>query len=319
MLRFANQIWNLRRSDLPVRPAAATFFADLFLAIALVTAAFGMRSLLSYVGNVLIFATAYPAILAATLISGLRAGAMTLALSMVVFWYAFVPPYYSFAVLNIVDATNLALFFFASSAIIWIGHEYRKTLEELRDERERNHLLMREMQHRSKNGLAVVCALVTQSLRHDPESTKKIVGRLCALRQGEELLVKSATERTTIDKLLRRELGNYDQNRLLLNGPEIFVEGEIVKSLCMIAHELATNAVKYGAWSNDVGRVAISWSMADTVAVLHWVETAGPTPKAVPTSGFGSVLITTLLRQHNGKMETRYEPSGAVFVFDFEL
>ena len=103
VLKFANQIWNLGRSDVPVRPPAVNLAFDVVLACSLVGIAFIGRWLLGYIGpHVLIFAICYPAVLAATLIAGLRCGMISLVLSTLIFWWAFVPPAYTFTILSIV-------------------------------------------------------------------------------------------------------------------------------------------------------------------------------------------------------------------------
>src|SRR5262245_50173155 len=97
MLNFPNQFWNLARAEAAKRSAAQALAHDVILAALLTGAAFGIRLTLGFIGtNVLIFAVCYPILLLATLLAGLRAGLLTLLFSILTFWYAFVPEYYSF-------------------------------------------------------------------------------------------------------------------------------------------------------------------------------------------------------------------------------
>jgi two-component sensor histidine kinase len=318
VLKFANQIWNLGRSDVPVRPPAVNLAFDVVLACSLVAIAFIGRWLLGYIGpNVLIFAICYPAVLAATLIAGLRCGMISLVLSTLIFWWAFVPPAYTFTILSIVDGTNVVLYGAVGATIVWIGQLYRQTLESLRTEKSRNELLVRELLHRSKNGLAVISTIVTRSLHHDPDGAQKIVGRIAALKQGEELFLAAETAPIELRDLLTRELTIYDAGPLFLSGPEMVVTGDLAKTLCMIMHELATNAIKYGAWSTTEGKVELSWGTEKDHAFLHWIEQGGPPPAPSRRAGFGTFLVERLIAQHKGQARMERRSSGIVWRLTF--
>jgi two-component sensor histidine kinase len=317
VLNLKNQIWNLGRGDLPERSPAVRLAHDMVLAVAAVGLAFLIRYGLGVFGpKVLIFAVCYPILLLVTLISGLRAGIFSLILSTLVFWYVFIPEYYSFDVPSLVDGLNVALYAVAGLAIIWISEQYRRTYERLLAERARSELLLREMHHRSKNNLAVVSSIVSQSLKHNPHEARRINERLTALRQGEEVLWSEITS-ISIEELLRGALSSYDQARLTLSGEELNVSGELAKSLILIIHELATNAVKYGAWSSADGVVCVSWGKGPIGKFLKWTETGGPRPVVNAKPGFGTFLIGRLLRQHHGAIETSFPATGLVAAISF--
>lgn len=266
--------------------------------------------------KILVFAVCYPILLLVTLIAGLRAGLFTLILTTLVFWYVFIPANYSFDLPSLVDGLNVAIFSIAGLAVIWISEMYRRTYERLLAERARNELLLREMQHRSKNSLAVVSSIVSQSLKHSPTDARTINERLTALRQGEEVLWSEITS-ISVEELLRGALSSYDQSRLTLIGEELNVSGELAKSLILIIHELATNAVKYGAWSRADGAVSVTWGRGPTAKFLKWAETGGPKPVDNAKPGFGTFLIGRLLRQHHGTIDASYTATGLVAAITF--
>lgn len=319
MLKLGNQFWNLGRGDLPERSPALALIHDLILATLFVGLAFLMRWLLGLIGSkVLIFAVCYPILLIVTLIAGFRAGLFALILSTLAFWWAFVPEYYSFTLPSTVDATNIVLYIVAGVAVLWISERYRKSHSKLLVERARNELLMREMQHRAKNGLAVVSSIVSQSLKDIPDRAKTINGRLAALRDGEESMWTGDRKAMPVRDLLERELASYDLSRLTLEGPNLQVSGELARTMCLVVHEFATNAVKYGAWSTPTGRVDVTWNGIDEPRRLMWSERGGPPPKAGSKPGFGTYLIGRLLTQHKGKLDAKFTESGVRWTATFE-
>jgi two-component sensor histidine kinase len=298
----------------------AVFLWDFALASVLVGVAFLLRLALSYISpNILVFAVCYPAILAATLIAGLRSGVISLVLSVLLFWWAFVPPAFSFALLRVVDTVNILLFALAGAAVIWLAHAYRRTVEDLRLQKSKNDLLMRELQHRSKNSLAVISSIVKQSLEGDRDTSEKIVGRIGALQHGEAHLAADGTPAASIELLLRRELEPYDSHRYSMTGPPWIVPGPLGKTICLIVHELGTNAVKYGAWSTPYGRIEIKWGLEQERGYLTWVEQGGPPPTPFPTPGFGTFLIERLIVQHDGHTEIQRPLEGLICTLRFAI
>jgi two-component sensor histidine kinase len=291
---------------------------DFVFAAALVVLAFSARSALGlFGGNILIFAVCYPFLMLATLVAGLRCGLITLGLTTLMFWWAFVSPGYSFELGTRSDGINIALYLLAGGAVVWISHLYRDVVENFRAQKAQNELLIRELHHRSKNSVAVISSIVKQSLKDDRGASEKIIGRLNALKSGDDMLLGDSVRAVGMADLLRRELNFYDLSRVSLSGPDISLDGSLAKTICMIAHELATNAVKYGAWSNRSGVVDIAWSINGDRGSLVWTERDGPRVLAPPKAGFGTFLIERLLTQHSGQAELAYPPSGFVCSLTF--
>ncbi len=180
--------------------------------------------------------------------------------------------------------------------------------------------LMREVNHRSKNLLAVVQAVARQTAA---KSSKDFVAsfeqRLLALAKAQDLLIKGKWRYVGLEELIRAELGHFAAligRRIIVSGPEMAVTPAAAQTLGMAFHELATNAAKYGALSNDVGAITISWELAtprndEPELVLEWREMGGPSV-AIPTGkGFGSTVIGPMVRSGLGaEVDIAYAPAG---------
>jgi two-component sensor histidine kinase len=125
-----------------------------------------------------------------------------------------------------------------------------------------------------------------------------------------------ASERTTVDALVRTILQPYDDNtsgeRISTSGPDVVVGAAAVTSLALALHESATNAVKYGALSEPNGAIRIKWETQDNDFRLEWEETGGPAIVVIPNAdGFGSVLTERSITSHlGGKIEYDWQRSG---------
>jgi PAS domain S-box-containing protein len=129
---------SLKASEKSAPSAPNSLAFDFAFALALVGLAFLIRFLLGLLGpQILLFAVCYPAILVASLVAGARSGFIALAACVLLFWWAFVPPVYSFALERPVDVVNIALFVVAGGSIVWIGHLYRKAMDDVRRQKER--------------------------------------------------------------------------------------------------------------------------------------------------------------------------------------
>tara|TARA_R110002072_G_scaffold58144_2_gene148719 strand:- start:14592 stop:15995 length:1404 start_codon:yes stop_codon:yes gene_type:complete len=196
------------------------------------------------------------------------------------------------------------------------GHDVTEEVEAA----QRQTLLIHELNHRVKNTLAIVQGLAQQSFGLD-ESNRSgrdaFAARLGALSAAHNLLTscnwESAEVRSLIQGSLAAALGNAAE-RCELDGAEIVLRPQQAVALAMIVHELATNALKYGALSVPDGRVAIQWvteTVGETVSVeLDWKESGGPPVAAPQSKGFGSRLIQSGLGGRNGAVSIEYERSG---------
>ncbi len=190
-------------------------------------------------------------------------------------------------------------------------------------------LLMREVDHRAKNALAVVqAALRLTKANNQPDYIRAVEGRVAALARAHTVLAQRRWQGAELRTLLEGELLPFlaseasggaagepgsTGSRAELSGPPVMLEANSTQALCMALHELATNAVKYGALSQPGGVVSVNWWLAERRLRLTWRESGGP-PTAEPTRrGFGTrVIEQTIQGQLGGTLERRWTPAGLV-------
>ncbi|GJD96824.1 sensor histidine kinase [Methylobacterium iners] len=199
---------------------------------------------------------------------------------------------------------------------------------------EHQQLLIHELNHRVKNTLATVQAFTTQSLRSAMslgEAREAITARLIALAKAHDLLTAEKWESADLSRIVSDALclHNADRQRCRWQGDAVRVVPRTALALSMMLHELATNATKYGALSNETGAVSVSWATVEDAndpyeagprLTMHWRERDGP-PVLPPTRrGFGSRMIERgLANELGGKVKIFYEPAGAVCTLDIPL
>jgi len=198
------------------------------------------------------------------------------------------------------------------------AEERRREIEEAKE------LLLNETKHRIKNTFATVHAIARQSLRHtDADELQTFLARLHALGEAHELLTTENWNEAPLQEVVSRALKPFaskKESRVVAGGPSIWVPANTSLSLTLCLHELATNAVKYGALSNGTGQVRVSWDVVGEVERrrlhLTWQETGGPRVKAPERKGFGSLLI-----QSTGEGQTcvDYFPDGLRCLLDLPL
>ena len=189
--------------------------------------------------------------------------------------------------------------------------------------RAENHqrLLINELNHRVKNTLAAVQSIVTQTLRHaaDPgDASRAITARIMALSGAHNVLTRESWDGADLRTLVETAIHPFQgpgPDAFQLSGPDMRVGPYAAISISLALHELATNAVKYGALSTPAGRVRIGWSVgAGQVFRLEWIETGGPVVTPSDRRGFGSRLILQVLPdQLQGAAELEYRPAGIAF------
>jgi PAS domain S-box-containing protein len=198
--------------------------------------------------------------------------------------------------------------------------EVRDISEAKRLEEARN-LLMREVDHRARNILAVVHSLIRLTHADDLQSYKEaLAGRINALARAQTSLANRHWEGGRLEDVVRDELEALcPRDRIDLAGPEVSLSPEQVQPISLLLHELATNANKYGACSRDNGRVSVRWTREGRQVTLTWRETGGPPVSTPSREGFGSVLKSTVVRQINGVMTRHWEAAGLVVEVAFPL
>jgi two-component system CheB/CheR fusion protein len=196
----------------------------------------------------------------------------------------------------------------------------------------RQRALVSELNHRVKNTLAVIMSIAQQTLSSagSPEEfQKKFFGRLRALARSHELLSNENWGEVAVEPVLLQALAPFlqpDRERIVLSGPKIPLRPELALSFGVIIDELATNAVKYGALSNDGGSVAIDWSTSGArgdggpLLTLVWQENGGPKVMSPQKMGFGlKVIKGEIEHSHSGVATFDFAQTGLTARFEIPL
>lgn len=179
----------------------------------------------------------------------------------------------------------------------------------LREETYRK-LVVDELQHRLRNKIATILALINQSLPNHPDAVATLSGRIRALSATDDLISKADAHGSDLQKLLTSELGPYGNVRFVLDGQPISLPGKLAASLALVFHELATNAAKHGAFSSANGILRVSWWVDQEVLNITWDEAEGP-PVASPSSfGFGTKLLRSALLPFEGTVNSQFLQTG---------
>ena len=198
-----------------------------------------------------------------------------------------------------------------------------RDITERKANEEARHLLAREVDHRAKNALAVVQAVVSLTRATTPaEFVAAVRGRVAALGRAHSLLAQSRWEGGDLAKIATDETEAYHRGgQVRIAGPSFLLPPNAVQPLGLLIHELATNAVKYGALSVETGRVEISWKILPAGGLeLHWVETGGRPVQEPASAGFGSTLIKEVAtRQLGGSLDIRWPVTGMRLVATLPL
>jgi len=182
--------------------------------------------------------------------------------------------------------------------------------------------LAREAEHRSKNLLANVQAMVNLSQADSVADFKKAIeGRIQALANVHSLFVASRWIGAELSTIAQQELAPYSatgEKRVRTDGPQVLLAPDIAQAVAVTLHELATNAVKYGALSTTNGHIDLKWSQeANGRLNLRWIETGGPTVLPPTRRGFGGRIIEQMIAQLKG--ETRFDWRGDGLVCEITL
>lgn len=194
-----------------------------------------------------------------------------------------------------------------------LASDYCQTLHKsLSDEQMLSELAITELRHRLKNKMATVQSIISYQLR-DHETTRDIIlQRLSALSSADMLIETAQGHGAFIKDIINIELDPYEISRATIEGPQIFLPAKLASALALIFHELATNAIKYGALSCPSGRVSCLWSIAGSKLILEWRESGGPTVTIPTHKGFGTRLLSCALEQFSGAADTNFAATGVV-------
>jgi PAS domain S-box-containing protein len=188
---------------------------------------------------------------------------------------------------------------------------------------EHQRLLTGELQHRVKNTLAMIQAIANQTLRNATslhEAREAFQARIIALGKAHDILTQASWTAAPIAEVIEGALSvhRHDASRIRISGPNVLLAAKPALSLALALHELATNAAKYGALSNESGVVELRWHVVHDDAAprfcLTWTEQGGPPILTQPARrGFGSRLIErSFAAEVGGEVKLTYAPTGVV-------
>jgi two-component sensor histidine kinase len=188
-------------------------------------------------------------------------------------------------------------------------------ITERKEREEKEHLLMREINHRAKNMLSVVDAIAHQTAIKNPEDfVERFSERIQALSANQDLLVRNEWNGVEIADLVRAQLAHFADligSRIAMHGPKLRLNPASAQAIGLALHELATNAGKYGSLSTDMGRVDVSWETDGGTLTMSWTEREGPPVSAPKRRGFGTIVMEAMAaRSVDGNVDLDYAPSG---------
>lgn len=198
---------------------------------------------------------------------------------------------------------------------------------ELKRAVEQGELLARELSHRIKNVFSVVSGLASASARDSQgkagdnqarDFATSFRGRISALARAHDYVLPQgpfadSEGGNTVHGLLQTLLAPYDEggSRIEITGDDLHLHASAATTLALILHEQATNAMKYGALSNDCGAIHVHCGLTDTDFTLSWVERGGPALAGVPEqAGFGARLVTSSINGLGGIIAAEWPPEG---------
>ena len=190
---------------------------------------------------------------------------------------------------------------------------------------EQQRLLLHELNHRVKNTLTIVQGLAHQTFKGSTvpaQLLRSFDGRLAALAAAHNLLMKQTWEATPISIAAEAALRPFEtgEQRISLAGPAVLLTPSATVTLTLALHELATNAAKYGALSNESGKIDIQWATEAEMLTILWRERQGPLVSEPKSSGFGTRLLEgAVARDLGGTVEIDFQPSGVVCAISAQL
>lgn len=274
------------------------------------------------------YALVFPAVLLATLASGLGGGLVALVVGLAASDYLFVSPRLTFAPENLTHALNLLLTTFALTVSSWLAARYRNTLlsraQERQEAAEHLRLLVREVDHRANNLLAVVQSIIHLTKAENVEALRlkrDVLGRIGALGRAHQLLSSTRWRGADLATLVEEELRPYTldeaEGRVHAEGPRLPLSPAEAEEIAMAIHELATNAAKYGAFTTPAGRVAVTWARDDAgERHIRWQEDGGPPVIKPDRQGMGTRLIERALAASGGRTRLVWRLEGLVCEVD---
>jgi two-component sensor histidine kinase len=207
-----------------------------------------------------------------------------------------------------------------------IGHSVDELFDEL-DQKDSDQRLLqaqrdtfaRELQHRVKNLLAIIQVIARQTLsaRSTSPAVQEFERRVHALIRANAALLSDGGKDGELGAIIKDTLAPFlaeNDDRVTFTGPDIRVGPKVGLALTMAIHEMATNAVKYGALSSPEGSIAVTWMLDDDKLLMDWVEAGGPAADTPAPGGFGTLMIKRVLEaETKGAVQTSFPREGFQF------
>ena len=257
------------------------------------------------------FLPLYPSVVAAALIGGAPAGFILAAVFGAAQWVFFIPVVHWIAIIAYaIDATICVML------IDFINRSFELLLRLIDDEKKlgrRHHLVSRELHHRIQNLFAVVQAVIRLTIIGNNDLRDRLVDRFQSMATTNQLISDSHENGVSLTKLVEAETHAF-RNRILITCPDgVMLGPQLAQNLSLILHELAVNAMKYGALSVPEGRVVLNldWDHHH-ILVLRWREADGPLVTKPDETGFGSRLLNNFARRL-GSVRLDYSRTGFVY------
>jgi PAS domain S-box-containing protein len=191
-------------------------------------------------------------------------------------------------------------------------------ITERKEREEKEHLLMREINHRAKNMLSVVDSIARQTAAKNPEDfVERFSERIQALSANQDLLVRNEWRGVDVGDLVRAQLAPFDDligSRIVMQDPKVRLNPASAQAIGLALHELATNAGKYGALSTGTGSVDVGWGTDGDTFMMSWTERGGPPVFPPKRRGFGTTVMESMAeRSLGGQIHLDYLPSGVTW------
>lgn len=209
------------------------------------------------------------------------------------------------------DATGRLVYFFAAQ----IDLTPQREAEALRAA---EHRLLREVDHRAMNALALVQGIVRLSEADNVRAYAEAVqARVGALARAHEMLSAQGWAPTALGRIVSGELAGCEEARLRLEGPEILVGAQQVQPLTLALHELTSNATRHGALRRPSGVLAVRWDEVSDTVTLTWLESGCP-GAAQGRAGFGTRMVNAIVKQQlRGSVRRSWRPDGLELTMTF--
>jgi len=195
----------------------------------------------------------------------------------------------------------------------------QETIEQQRERERARRVVQKELSHRLKNSFAMVNAIVGQTLRGATsisDAGTAITSRLHALSNAQDVLINAVEEGALLRTVVETALKPHENGacQIIIEGSPVTIPGNQGLGMALAVHELATNAVKYGALSVPDGKVDVSWSLEGDQFKFFWVESGGPEPTLSARKGFGSRILDRIVPGYfAGNASSTFGPAGLTY------